>query len=120
MYATPKDYFRHKYYEAVDVVIAELERRFDRSSSSQVVVMEIEQLLLDAANGKQIDEIPPSVKSLYKTDFDMPRLHAQLGMLRDVVRVSQLYSDRTITIFPIISVVSHVRQVIQCDRCLTK
>ena len=57
MYATPKYYFRHNYNEAVDVVIAELERRFDRSSSSQVVV-EIEQLLLDAANGKQIDEIP--------------------------------------------------------------
>ena len=84
--------FRHNYYEAVDVVIAELERRFDRSSSSQVVVMEIEQLLLDAANGKQIDEIPMSVKTLYKTDLDMPdRLHAQLGTLRDVVRVSQLF-----------------------------
>ena len=65
VYATPKDYFRHKYGEAADVIIAELERRFDRSSSSQVVVMEIEQLLLDAANGEQIDEIPPSVKSLY-------------------------------------------------------
>ena len=92
VYATPKDYIRHKYYEAVDVVIAELERRFDRSSSSQVVVMEIEQLLLDAANGKQIDEIPMSVKTLYKTDLDMPdRLHAQLGTLRDVVRVSQLF-----------------------------
>ena len=61
VYATPKDYFRHNYYEAVDVVIYELERRFDRSSSSQVVVMEIEQLLLDAANGKQIDEIPTPV-----------------------------------------------------------
>ena len=53
--------FRHKYDEAVDVVIAKLERRFDRSSSSQVVVMEIEQLPLDAANGKQIDEIPTPV-----------------------------------------------------------
>ena len=68
--------------------------------------MEIEQLLLDAANGKQIDEIPTSVETLYKTDLDMPRLHAQLGMLRDVVRVSQLCSDRTITISSIISVMS--------------
>ena len=73
VYATPKDYFRHKYYEAVDVVIAELERRFDRSSSSQVVVTEIEQFLLDAANGKQIDEMPTSVKSLHKTDLDLSR-----------------------------------------------
>ena len=73
VYATPKDYFRHKYYEAVDVVIAELERRFGRFSSSQVVVMEIEQLLFDAANGKQIDEMPTSVKSLHKTDLDMSR-----------------------------------------------
>ena len=61
MYATPKYYFRHNYYEAVNMIIAELERRFDRSSSSQVVVMEIEQLPLDAANGKQIDEIPTPV-----------------------------------------------------------
>ena len=107
--------FRHNYYEAVDVVIAELERRFDRSSSSQVVVMEIEQLLLDAANGKQIDEIPTSVKTLYKTDLDMPRLHAQLGILRDVVRVSQLCSDRTITIglSSIISVMSQASDTVQ-------
>ena len=42
VYVTPKDYFRHKYYEAVNVIIAQLERRFDRSSSSQVVVMKIE------------------------------------------------------------------------------
>ena len=113
VYAAPKDYFRHKYYEAVDVVIGELERRFDRSSSSQVVVMEIEHLLLDAANGKQIDEIPTYVKTLYKTDLDKPRLHAQLGMLRDVIRVSQLCSDRTITISSIISVMSQASDTVQ-------
>ena len=47
-YATPKDYLRQQYFEVFDVVIAELERNFDREVV--LIVVETQQLLLSATN----------------------------------------------------------------------
>ena len=49
-YATAKDYFRQQYFEVFDIVIAELERCFNREVV--LIVVEIQQLLLSATNGR--------------------------------------------------------------------
>ena len=47
--STPIEMYRQKYYDALDVVCEEIKRRFDQDDLK--VVVEIEQLLLDSANG---------------------------------------------------------------------
>ena len=81
-YATPKDYFRQQYFEVFDIVIAELERSFDREDV--LIIVKIQQLLLNATNGRF-----DSIRSVYVKDFDLPRLQTQLSMLPDLLRVAQ-------------------------------
>ena len=84
--ATLNDYFIQQYFEVFDTVIAELERRLDREVF--LIVVEIEQLLLSAANGR-VDSVPVSIRSVHVKDLDLPRLQAQLSMLPDLLRVAQ-------------------------------
>lgn len=48
-YRTPKDYFRRQYFEACDLLIGELEDRFEQKGLTVHVLLE--SLLLKAANG---------------------------------------------------------------------
>ena len=86
--ATPKDYFTQQYFEVFDIVIAELERSFDREVV--LIVVEIQQLLLSSTNGR-FDSVPLSIRSVCVCvkDFDLPRLQAQLSMLPHLLRVTQ-------------------------------
>ena len=113
----PKDYFRHKYYEAVDVVIAELERRFDRSSSTHHFKLSWWKSSSFCSTQQRVKKYRWNTdvcqKLIQNWLIDMPRLHAQ-GMLRDVVRPYEWVncvqtSDRTITISSIINrpIMSH-------------
>ena len=85
-YATPKDYFRQQFCEGFDTIIAEFERRFNREVF--LIVVEIEQLLLSAANCR-FYSVPLSIRSVYVKDLDLPRLQAQLSMLPDLLRVAK-------------------------------
>ena len=51
------------------------------------VVVVIEKLLLDAANGNLDSTEIPEELQLYKNDLDLSRLKYQLLMLPDVIRV---------------------------------
>ena len=84
--ATPKHYFRQQYFEVFDVVIAELERSFEREVV--LIVVETQQLLLSATNGR-FDSVPLSIRSVYVKDFDLLRLQIQLSMLPHLLRVAQ-------------------------------
>ena len=49
-YLIPKDRYRHIYYEAIELVAGEVERRFDQPDLK--VIKDLEMLLLRAANGE--------------------------------------------------------------------
>ena len=85
--STPKEIYRQKYFEALDIVCEEIKRRFDQEDLK--VVIDIEQLLLDSANGIT-RTIPESIKNIYRSDLDIERLSVHLQMLPDAVKQ---YSD---------------------------
>ena len=50
VFASVEEYYKREYFEAIDIINGELERRFLQESFS--FVGEIEKLLLDSANAK--------------------------------------------------------------------
>lgn len=80
---TPKDYYRQKYFEVLDVVSNEISRRFNQSDLTTVA--DIEKMLLAAANGQEFT-IPESVRTMYKEDLQMIRLPIHLQMLSDIIK----------------------------------
>lgn len=82
---TPKDYFRHQYYEALDILIAELNRRFIRKNLS--VLQEIEDILISACKNvlkKPSDELV----RMYSSIIDFKRLAAQISMMPDLIKAA--------------------------------
>ena len=88
----------------LDHASGEIQRRFDQSDLS--VVIAVEKLLIDSANGKEILEIPEAVAEYFRGKIDVSRLKVQLGMLPDAIRtafpastsnVKEVTNIRTIT-----------------------
>jgi len=71
VFASVEKYYKREYFEAIDIIIGELERRFLQESFS--FVREIEKLLLDSANAKSAN-LPEKIESIYGEDLDMERL----------------------------------------------
>ena len=82
-FASPKDMFRQIYFEAFDVVSQEISNRFRQNDLE--VVAEMEQLLLESANGQQYP-ISDKIKSLYSSDLNIDRLILHLNMLPDLIK----------------------------------
>ena len=85
-FSTPKDYFRSLYFQVCDLLLGELDKRFEQS---RVIpsVLALEELLLSAANGESYEEHLQSVcKSCYKEDLNLPQLQKQLPLLVDVIK----------------------------------
>ena len=82
-FGTVKEYYRQQYYELLDLVIVELDSRFDQPTVG--ILEKVETLLLDSANQKS-PEIPTDVKELYRNDLDFERLSIQLKMLADALK----------------------------------
>ncbi|XP_046571823.1 zinc finger MYM-type protein 1-like [Haliotis rubra] len=78
-----EDYCRQQYFEGLDIVSEQLKRRFSQKGFETAV--EIEQLLLSAANGRNF-QISSHIRELYKDDVDFVRLNTQLSMLHDTVK----------------------------------
>jgi hypothetical protein len=68
-YLNPRAFYRHIYYEAWDLLSAELEHRFKNQHIHSVLA--IEQILLKAANGSSYqNELSTIEVSCYKNDID--------------------------------------------------
>ena len=74
-FGTVKEYYRQQYYELLDLLIGELDSRFDQPTVG--ILEKVETLLLESANQKS-PEIPTDVKELYRNDLDFERLSIQL------------------------------------------
>ena len=81
--STPAELYRQKYFEALDVICEEINRRFDQKDLK--VVADIERLLLDLANGITRD-IPESITATYGGDIDKEHLSLHLHMLPDAIK----------------------------------
>ena len=85
-YETPKAYFRQQYFELLDLVHDELNRRFQQKNGIPVAAS-IEKLLLEAANGTLSDSCDISEQlKLYAKNVDIPHLKTEFQMLPDLVK----------------------------------
>ena len=82
-YTSPEEKCRQAYFEAFDNAGGEVEKRFDQSDLAFVCV--VESLLLDAANGEDVSEIPESVVEYFQGKIDLARLKVQLLMLPEAI-----------------------------------
>ena len=74
---------RKEYFEVVDGVKGELERRFRQQNF--IFAQTVEKLLLDSANGKP-EILTEKIQDMYNGDIDMQKLKLHLQMLPDVIK----------------------------------
>ena len=86
-FVTPQSYFRRQYFEALDLLISELKRRFQQRRGLPVAAG-IEKMLLAAVNGNP-EQVPDELQ-IYKNDLDLARLQVQLQMLPDLIHTRNL------------------------------
>ncbi len=79
--------YRKEYFEVIDAVKGELERRFRQQNF--LFAQTVEKLLLDSANGKSV-AITEKIQEMYNGDIDMKKLKLHLQMLPDVIKCSLL------------------------------
>ena len=84
----PKDRYRHIYFEAIELVAGEVERRLDQPDLR--VIKDLKMLLLNAANGKlHVGQgyLSDDLSSYIKGDVDQACLKVQLLMIPDMVKI---------------------------------
>ena len=84
-FSTPEEYFRKQYYEILDLLTNELDRRFEQESFQ--ILQQIEDLLIKSCNGITVQ---PSEKllRLYAEDVNFDNLKIQLKMLPDLLHTA--------------------------------
>ena len=87
-YDSPKDKYRHDYFEMLELATGEIERRFEQPDIAKI--KEIECLLIDAANGGKVETIPEPLLNYLKDDVDAERLKIQLSMVADMIKTDQM------------------------------
>ena len=85
VFTSPEELYRKEYYQAFDVVIGELNRRFDVSSFT--IMKEIENVLIQSFSGAQV-LFSDQFNSLYSGELNLERLKLQLMMLPDLLKAA--------------------------------
>ena len=85
IFDTPADLYCKEYYDAFDVVIAELNHRFDIPAFS--IMKEMESILLQFFNGVHVS-VSDHFCTLYKHELNLERLKVQLLMLPDLLKTA--------------------------------
>ena len=74
-----KDFFRHIYFEALDLVISGINSRFDQPGYN--IYSKLEDLLVKATNNEEYEDEYQFIIDFYKDDFDSNLLRTQLGVM---------------------------------------
>ena len=74
-YQTPKDRYRHLYFEALELASGEVERRFKQSDF--LIIENLESLLINSANGENVAP-SESLFNYLEGDVDKDRFITQL------------------------------------------
>ena len=93
-YQAPKDKYRHAYFEVLELVSGEIERRFDQADFK--TIQSLESLLLKAANGKIVEPDELVLKYLGR-DINKDRFTAQLLMVGDLIKNAFKHSIKSVT-----------------------
>ena len=84
VFENPEQLYRQKYYEFIDLIIAEIQRRFDQPTL--LLLKKMETILIDSCNGKKV-ELSPTIQKLYQEGLNIEKLKLQLSMLPDVISI---------------------------------
>ena len=84
-FSTPEDYYRKQYFQVLDVLAAEIERRFDQNSLK--TINHLEQVLLKPCNGVAA-QFSEDFLEKYLTDVNVEQLKNQLTMLPDLIKTA--------------------------------
>ena len=80
-------FYRKEYFQAIDVVKADLEKRFIQKNF--LIAQKIEKMLIESANGR-VFMIPDEIKELYSKDIDFQKCLLHLQMLPDAIKSTPL------------------------------
>ena len=84
-YPSPRDFYRHMFFEACDLLSTELEDRFE--SQHILSVLSLEKAIVKAANGDDFEsEVAHLRESCYKHDIEWSDLMRHLPMLQDIMK----------------------------------
>ena len=90
-FSSPKEHYRHLYFEVIDLLREEIEQRF--SQTSLEVPQQIEQLLLASCNHSGQDpsdiDVPTTIQEDYSKDMGIRRLQHQLNLFPDLVKTAR-------------------------------
>ena len=84
-FQSPEEFIRKQYFEELDILLSELDRRFNQSTFD--VLQEIESLLVQSCNG-QIVQPSEELKKLYSSNVMFDHLIVQTAMLPDLLQTS--------------------------------
>ena len=88
---TPRDHYRQIYLQAVDHAIVSISDRFEQPAFQ--ILAELENLLINSCNSKNIAKELEAIKEHYTDDIDYVSLEAQLAtfavMIKDVIKCFQ-------------------------------
>uniref|UniRef100_A0A1X7V7W0 Uncharacterized protein n=1 Tax=Amphimedon queenslandica TaxID=400682 RepID=A0A1X7V7W0_AMPQE len=92
-HSSPKELYRQQYYEVIDLLVNEIDRRFDQETFS--ILQEMETLVIQSCNNKK--PTPSSrFSSMYNDDFH--QLSHQLEMLQDLVTTANKdFAERSLS-----------------------
>ena len=101
VYLTPKDRFRHKYFETLDLAVGEIERRFKQEDIG--IIRSLELFLIENANDNSMS-MPDNLETyLREAGFELERIKVQIVMLPNVIKTSSTSIKRVTSVRTIIN-----------------
>ena len=82
-FLSTEEYFRQQYFEALDILICQLDQRFDQKDLK--VLEEIEKLLIGCCNNGDVNP-SEELMELYQREINFQNLQVQLAMLPDFLK----------------------------------
>ncbi|XP_070549960.1 zinc finger MYM-type protein 1-like [Ptychodera flava] len=89
-FSSPREYHRQMYFEVLDLVAGEMDRRFAQETLK--IPSAIESILLSSCTdeGGEIHcQVPEIIRENYDKDIDMRKLGHQLSLLPDLVKIAK-------------------------------
>ena len=88
-YQTPKDRYRHLYFEVLELACGEVERRFEQPDF--LIIENLETTLIKSANGDKIVQDESLLKYL-EGDIDKDRFVTQVTLIPDMIKTALIHS----------------------------
>ena len=90
IFTPPEIYFCQQYFQVLNLLISELECRFNQPSTQPTQpTQNIQKLLMMSSNDSTV-HLPDNFSELYGKDLDLNRLAVQLRVLTDLLRTANV------------------------------